>query len=134
MPALPRMSCPDEAQRPGLEAGGLFGPGEVRMLPSGSVSVAGQTLDVSEGMVIEAGQTVHMIKIESNRLVVRAVEGKSPSSKAENPLERPISSIAAAPSVNRWSERQAPSSTELIPLSGFSGKRKNSVLLRIAGT
>ena len=50
------------------------------MLPSGVVSVDGQTLDAtSEGMVIEAGQTVRIIKIEANRLVVRAVEGEIPS-------------------------------------------------------
>jgi hypothetical protein len=68
------------------------------MLPSGVVSVDGQTLDAtSEGMVIEAGQTVRIIKIEANRLVVRAVEGEIPTAAAENPLERPIDSIATDP-------------------------------------
>ena len=69
-----------------------------RMLPSGAVVVDGQTLDAtSEGMVIEAGQTVRVIKIEANRLVVRAVEEEMPTPTSDNPLERPIDSIAADP-------------------------------------
>jgi hypothetical protein len=48
-------------------------------------------------MVIESGQTVRVIKIEANRLVVRAIEGEIPTPTAENPLERPIDSIAVDP-------------------------------------
>lgn len=90
---------PDEAQRRQIKSlVGRLGRAKCRMLPSGAVSVNGQTLDAtSEGMVIEAGQTVRVVKIESNRLVVRVVEGEIPASKAENPLERPIDSIAADP-------------------------------------
>ena len=90
---------PDEAQRRQIKSlVGRVGRAKCRMLPSGVVSVDGQTLDAtSEGMVIEAGQTVRVIKIEANRLVVRAVEDEIPSSTAENPLERPIDSIAADP-------------------------------------
>src|SRR5271165_4295403 len=90
---------PDEAQRRQLKGLiGRIGRAKCRMLPSGVVSIDGQSLDaMSEGMVIEAGQTVRVIKIESNRLVVRAVEGEVPSPTAENLLERPIDSIAADP-------------------------------------
>jgi membrane-bound serine protease (ClpP class) len=90
---------PDEPQRRQLKGlVGRVGRAKCRMLPSGVVSVDGQTLDAtSEGMVIEAGQTVRVIKIESNRLVVRAVENEMPTSTAENPLERPIDSIATDP-------------------------------------
>jgi membrane-bound serine protease (ClpP class) len=77
---------------------GKLGRAKCRMLPSGVVTVDGQTLDAtSEGMVIEAGQTVRIIKIESSRLVVRAVEAEIPSPTSENPLERPIDSISADP-------------------------------------
>jgi membrane-bound serine protease (ClpP class) len=77
---------------------GRMGRAKCRMLPSGVVSIDGQTLDAtSEGMVIEAGQTVRVIKIEAKRLVVRVVEGEIPSPAAENPLERPIDSIADDP-------------------------------------
>jgi membrane-bound serine protease (ClpP class) len=77
---------------------GRLGKAKCRMLPSGVVSIDGQTLDaMSEGMVIEAGQTVRVIKVESSRLVVRAVDEEIPSPAAENPLERPIDTIADDP-------------------------------------
>ena len=77
---------------------GRLGRAKCRMLPSGVVAVDGQTLDaMSEGMVIEAGQTVRVIKVESNRLVVCAVDEEIPTPAAENPLERPIDTIADDP-------------------------------------
>lgn len=77
---------------------GRLGKANCRMLPSGVVSVDGQTLDAtSEGMVIEAGQTVRVVKIEANRLVVRAVEEEIPTADAENPLDRPIDTISDDP-------------------------------------
>ncbi len=90
---------PDADQRRQLKnLVGRIGRAKCRMLPSGAVTVDGQTLDAtSEGMVIEAGQTVRIIKIESNRLVVRVVEGEISTPAAENPLDRPIDSIAADP-------------------------------------
>ena len=90
---------PDRAERRQIMSlVGRLGRAKCRMLPSGVVSVDGQMLDAtSEGMVIEAGQTVRVIKIESNRLVVRIAEEEIPSAKAENPLERPIDSITTDP-------------------------------------
>lgn len=90
---------PDGDQRRQLKTlVGRRGRAKCRMLPSGAVSIDGQTLDAtSEGMVIEAGQTVRVIKIESNRLVVRVVDEEIPTSAAENPLDRPIDSIASDP-------------------------------------
>jgi membrane-bound serine protease (ClpP class) len=90
---------PDGAQRRQLKGlVGRLGRAKCRMLPSGAVSVDGQTLDAtSEGMVIEAGQTVRIIKVEANRLVVRVVEGEIHTATDENPLERPIDSIATDP-------------------------------------
>lgn len=77
---------------------GRLGRAKCRMLPSGVVAIDGQTLDaMSEGMVIEAGQTVRVIKLEANRLVVRAVDEEIPTPTAENPLERPIDTIADDP-------------------------------------
>ena len=90
---------PDDAQRRQIKSlVGRLGRAKCRMVPSGVVSVDGQSLDsTSEGMVIEAGQTVRVIKIESGRLVVRAVADEIPTAAAENPLERPIDSISADP-------------------------------------
>ena len=99
MPPVPRMSCPTRPSGASSRVWwGVWAGRNAGCCPAGSVSVDGQTLDAtSEGMVIEAGQTVRIIKIEANRLVVRAVEGEIPTSTAENPLERPIDSIAADP-------------------------------------
>jgi membrane-bound ClpP family serine protease len=90
---------PDEAERRQIKSlVGRLGRAKCRMLPSGVVNIDGQNLDAtSEGMVIEAGQTVRVIKIEAKRLVVRAVDEEIPSPAAENPLERPIDSIADDP-------------------------------------
>jgi membrane-bound ClpP family serine protease len=90
---------PDESQRRQLKSlVGRLGRAKCRMLPSGVVNIDGQMLDaMSEGSVIEAGQTVRVIKIESSRLVVRAVEAEIPNSESENPLERPIDTIADDP-------------------------------------
>jgi hypothetical protein len=38
-----------------------------------------------------------VIKIQSNRVVVRPVEEETPSPTAENPLERPIDTIVSDP-------------------------------------
>jgi membrane-bound ClpP family serine protease len=90
---------PDEEQRRRIKnLVGRTGRAKCRMLPSGAVSIDGQTFDAaSEGMVIEAGQTVRVIKIEGKRLLVRVAEDEIPSPEAENPLERPIDSIASDP-------------------------------------
>jgi hypothetical protein len=40
---------------------------------------------------------VRVIKVQANRVVVRAVEEEIPEASAENPLERPIDSIAPDP-------------------------------------
>ena len=90
---------PDDPQRRYLKGLiGRLGRARCRMLPGGAVVIDGQTLDAtSEGMVIEAGQTVRVIKIESNRLVVRAVDEEILPPAAENPLDRPIDSISSDP-------------------------------------
>jgi membrane-bound ClpP family serine protease len=83
---------PDRRQLKGLV--GRMGRAKCRMLPGGVVVIDGRTADaVSEGMAIEAGQPVRVIKVQANRLVVRPVEEETPTESAENPLERPIDSI-----------------------------------------
>ena len=75
---IPRPQTPDEVL-PDTEAyrglKGLVGKrGTARgtMLPSGLVVIEGKTYDaVSEGMAIEAGQTVLVVAVSTQRLVVR---------------------------------------------------------------
>jgi membrane-bound ClpP family serine protease len=90
---------PDESLRRQLkDLIGRLGRAKCRMLPSGVVTIDGRTLDaMSESSAIEAGQTVRVIKVESNWLVVRAVDEEVPNPESDNPLERPIDSVASDP-------------------------------------
>jgi membrane-bound ClpP family serine protease len=87
---------PDRRRLKGLI--GHIGRAKCKMLPGGVVAIDGGAVDaVSEGMAIEAGQAVRVVKVQANRVVVRPVEDEVPSETAANPLERPIDSILADP-------------------------------------
>jgi membrane-bound ClpP family serine protease len=87
---------PDRRRLKGLV--GQIGRAKCNMLPGGVVAVDGHNVDaVSEGMAIEAGQPVRVIKVQGGRVVVRSVEEETPSPTAEDPLERPIDSILTDP-------------------------------------
>lgn len=90
---------PDDPERQQLKGlVGRVGRAKCRMLPGGIVSVDGRTIEaVSEGMVIETGQSVRIIKVQANRAIVRLVEDEQPNETSENPLERPIDTIVADP-------------------------------------
>ncbi len=69
-----------------------------KMLPGGAITIDGRTVDaLSEGMPIEAGQPVRVIEVRANRVVVRPLEDETPSPAAEDPLRRPIDSVAPDP-------------------------------------
>jgi membrane-bound ClpP family serine protease len=90
---------PDDPDRRRLKGMvGKIGRAKCRMLPGGVVAIEGHNVEaVSEGMVVEVGQAVRVIKVQANRVVVRLVDEESPSPTAENPLERPIDSIVTDP-------------------------------------
>jgi hypothetical protein len=68
------------------------------MLPAGAIILDGRTVDaVSEGMPIEAGQMVRVVEVRANRVVVRPLDDEIPSASAEDPLRRPIDSVAPDP-------------------------------------
>jgi membrane-bound serine protease (ClpP class) len=73
---------------------GKIGQAKSIMLPSGAVLVEGRTIDaVSEGMPIEAGQSVRVIEVRGNRVVVRPMEEGEPQAMSDDPLSRPIDSL-----------------------------------------
>jgi len=77
---------------------GQVGRARCKMLPSGAITVKGRTVDaVSEGVPIAEGQLVRVIEFRGNRVVVRPVEEETPDEAAEDPLRRPIDSIASDP-------------------------------------
>lgn len=82
---------------------GRHGRAKCVMLPSGIVEIDHRNYDaVSEGLPIEAGQTVEVIAVRTNRIVVRLVEAgaEEPQSgpKSETDiLSRPIESLGLDP-------------------------------------
>jgi len=71
---------------------------KTKMLPSGAIAIKGRTIAaVSQGMPIEAGQRVRVVEARANRVVVRPLDDETPSETAEDPLRRPIDSVAADP-------------------------------------
>ena len=69
-----------------------------KMRPAGAITIDGRTVDaVSEGMPIEAGQMVRVIEVRANRVIVRPVDQEIPSDSAEDPMRRPIDSVAPDP-------------------------------------
>jgi membrane-bound serine protease (ClpP class) len=90
---------PDDPERRRLKSlVGQIGRAKCPMLPGGVIAIDGRTVDaVSEGMAIEAGQAVRVIKVQANRVVVRSVKEETPLETAEDPLQRPIESVIPDP-------------------------------------
>lgn len=90
---------PDEQRRRQLKSlVGRVGRVKSPMLPGGVITIDGRTIDaVSEGTPIDPGQAVRVIEVRGNRVVVRRVDEEVPTESAENPLERPIDSVAPDP-------------------------------------
>ncbi len=87
---------PDRRHLKGLI--GHIGRTKCAMFPGGVVAVDGRTVEaVSEGMALEAGQRVRVIKVQANRVVVRPVGEETPSDAAEDPLQRPVDSVLPDP-------------------------------------
>jgi hypothetical protein len=84
---------PDTPQRRTLrQMVGKRGVAKTLMLPSGAVTIEGQTIDaLSEGMPIEAGQRVRVIEVRGNRVVVRPDDDESQPS--DDVLSQPIESL-----------------------------------------
>ena len=82
---------------------GRLGRAKCRMLPSGVVAVDGQTLDaMSEGMVIEAGQTVRVIKVESSAWWSARWTRISPHPTRKTRLNAPSTRLRMTRLASRW--------------------------------
>jgi len=69
-----------------------------KMLPGGAIILDDRTVDaVSEGMPVEEGQKVRILEVRGNRVVVRPLDEEEPSQTSEDPLRRPIDSVAPDP-------------------------------------
>jgi membrane-bound ClpP family serine protease len=68
---------------------GHTGRAKSKMLLSGVVTIDGQTIDaVSESMPIEVGQTVRVVQVRANRVVVRPVDDEAPPGPPPDPLKQ----------------------------------------------
>lgn len=79
---------------------GRVGRAKSKMLPSGAVSIDGRTVDgLSEGVPIELGQPVRVIKVQGTVLVVRPVDEEAPqkASGEPDPLARPMDDVGPDP-------------------------------------
>jgi membrane-bound ClpP family serine protease len=84
---------PDSDKRRSLRAlVGKLGRAKSLMLPSGAVTIEGQTFDaLSEGMAIVAGQMVRVVEVRGTRVVVRPVDEQSaPGEPVDDAMQRPI--------------------------------------------
>jgi len=69
------------------------------MLPGGAVTYNGRTIDaMSEGIAIDAGQMVRVVRVDGNRLVVRPADNEPRESGDD--LSKPIDSLGIDPDAN----------------------------------
>lgn len=100
-PEYPDDVLPDTEEYRGLrQLIGKVGKSKSKMLPSGAIVIEGRTYDaVSEGMAIDAGVTVKVMAIRTNRIVVRPTDQAvtsttAPSTnEAADVLSQPIDSL-----------------------------------------
>lgn len=79
---------------------GQRGIAKTIMLPAGAITINNRTIDaVSEGMVIEVGQTIQVIESRGNRVVVRPVDDDGPDTKTNDvdPLSQSFDSLGIEP-------------------------------------
>ena len=93
---LPVISEEDERSVRWKSLVGQHGTAKSVMLPAGDIVVGGRTYDaVSEGMPIEAGQSVEITRVDGNRIVVRpSTESAVREEKtSDDILSRPLDSL-----------------------------------------
>lgn len=81
---------------------GKVGKAKTMMLPSGAAVVEGRTVNaMSEGLPIEPGQLVRVVKVVGNQVIVRPCdeepEAEPESRPAEDDLSQPIDSLGLDP-------------------------------------
>jgi len=77
---------------------GEIGSANSDMFPGGTVVVKGKTYEaVSEGMPIDKGQSVEVVDVQNNRLVIRASEADPPPEAVDDVLSKPIDTVGLDP-------------------------------------
>jgi membrane-bound serine protease (ClpP class) len=78
---------------------GKTGTAKAMMLPGGPVVVEGHAYDaLSEGIAIQAGETVQVVEVRGTRLVVRPAEPQAaPQRNPDDPLSQTIDKLGLDP-------------------------------------
>jgi membrane-bound ClpP family serine protease len=77
---------------------GRVGRAKSQMLLSGAVVIEGRTYDaMSESLPIEAGQMVRVVQVRGTEIVVRRADERPPPRPPDDPLSRPIDTVAPDP-------------------------------------
>ncbi len=85
-------------QNPLEDLVGKIGQAKSKMLPSGAIVIDGRTYDAfSGGFAIEAGDTVEVIRVEGNRIMVRPADETPTGNIGPDPLDRPIDEVIPDP-------------------------------------
>lgn len=88
---------PDGVQRQKLkQLLGKVGVAKTPMLPAGAIRIEGHTVDaVSQGMPIDAGESVKVIEVRAYRVVVRPIDEAEQlsSSQSDDVLSQPIDDL-----------------------------------------
>lgn len=89
----------EDAERQQQLLVGKFGVARSKMLPSGAVSVEGRTYDaVSRGNPIEPGDTIRVISVQGNRIVVAPADPQQAVLSAEpEALSQPLEQFGIEP-------------------------------------
>ncbi len=82
---------------PRRELVGRVGIAKSKMLPSGAIQIDGKTIDaISQGMAIEPGQTVLVVEVKGNRVMVRPADEEETHRAAivsDDLLSKPIEEL-----------------------------------------
>ncbi len=87
-----------EVHNPLEDLVGKIGQAKSKMLPSGAILIDERTYDAfSGGFAVEAGDTVEVVRVEGNRIMVRPVTERTANKLSSNPLDRPIEDVIPDP-------------------------------------
>ncbi len=90
----------DEEYRERRALVGRFGVARSKMLPAGAVVIDGRSYDaVSRGNPIEPGETIRVVSVSGNRIVVAPADPQqaAQAKPQEDPLAQPIDSLGIDP-------------------------------------
>ena len=90
---------PEDPQKKVLKSMvGQVGVAKTKMLPSGVIVIQGRHIDaISDGTPIEPGESVRVLEVRANRVVVRPLKAETQPVEPDDLLSRPVDSVIPDP-------------------------------------